>query len=122
MKPVGIFEGISIIYTSFIENLISIEHTLPLITTPNPSPRPLSSIFFSNSSNLVRCSSYHSIMLMSATPISPLNFCKDQYWLLLLPFTCHTAANHLLKHKVDVTPLLLKLIVLLRKLKKFTVH
>ena len=40
MKLPGIFKGISIICTTFIENLISIGHTLLLITTPYSSPSP----------------------------------------------------------------------------------
>lgn len=74
MEPTGIFDGISIIYTSFIENLISTEHSLPLIPTTNPSPSPTISVFKSCPLLFI----YGSIMLMSATSISSLNFGKTQ--------------------------------------------
>lgn len=111
IEPIGIFESISIIYTSLIENLISIEHPLPLITKPNPSPSPISSFK----------------LLLKSCPvifisISSLNFCKAWWQLLFLhTITFHRAANHLFKHKVDDSPLLLKHIVLWIKSKHFIV-
>lgn len=108
-------------HTSFTENLISIEKTLPLIPTPNPSPSLTISVFKHILKPYPLLCLLISLRLMSATSASSLHFCKTQWYLFLTSYNLPHSSPVILKCKVDNTPLRLKPADLWIKSKELTI-